>query len=89
MCRQSRKILENTGDIFLVQVLDWPSRGHALLNLLLRNREELMGDKIVEGKLGSSDHKMIEFRILRIPAEAQMCPQAHGIGLMSNVLEKP
>ncbi|CAM5145543.1 unnamed protein product [Natator depressus] len=62
--RQSRKFLENVGDNFLVQVLEEPTRGRALLDLLLTNREELVGEAKVDGNLGGSDHKMVEFRIL-------------------------
>ncbi|CAM4591395.1 unnamed protein product [Caretta caretta] len=62
--RQSRKFLENVGDNFLVQVLEEPTRGRALLDLLLTNREELVGEAKVDGNLGGSDHEMVEFRIL-------------------------
>ncbi|CAM5171603.1 unnamed protein product [Eretmochelys imbricata] len=36
------KFLENVGDNFLVQVLKEPTRGRALLDLLLTNREETL-----------------------------------------------
>ncbi|CAM5117140.1 unnamed protein product [Natator depressus] len=62
--RQSRKFLESVGDNFLVQVLDKPTRGGAFLDLLLTNREELVGEAEVDGNLGGSDHEMVEFRIL-------------------------
>ncbi|CAM2095397.1 unnamed protein product [Caretta caretta] len=62
--RQSRKFLESVGDNFLVQVLEEPTRGRALLDLLLANREELVGEAKVDGNLGGSDHEMVEFRIL-------------------------
>uniref|UniRef100_K7F1Q8 Reverse transcriptase domain-containing protein n=1 Tax=Pelodiscus sinensis TaxID=13735 RepID=K7F1Q8_PELSI len=62
--RQSRKFLENVGDNFLVQVLKDPTRGRAQLDLLLTNREELIGDVEVGDNLGSSDHEMVDFRIL-------------------------
>ncbi|CAM4569974.1 unnamed protein product [Lepidochelys olivacea] len=62
--RQSRKVLENVGDNFLVQVLEEPTRGRALLHLLLTNREELVGEAKVDGNLGGSDHEMVEFKIL-------------------------
>ncbi|CAM5167297.1 unnamed protein product [Natator depressus] len=62
--RQSRKFLESIGDNFLVQVLEEPIRGGALLDLLLTNREELVGEAKVDGNLGGSDHEMVEFRIL-------------------------
>ncbi|CAM5130495.1 unnamed protein product, partial [Natator depressus] len=62
--RQSRKFLENVGDNFLVQVLEEPTRGRALLDLLLTNQEELVGEAKVDGNLGGSDHEWVEFRIL-------------------------
>ncbi|CAM5095768.1 unnamed protein product [Natator depressus] len=57
--RQCRKFLENVGDNFLVQVLEEPTRGRALLDLLLTNQEELVGEAKVEGNLGGSDHEMV------------------------------
>ncbi|CAM4574228.1 unnamed protein product [Lepidochelys olivacea] len=62
--RQSRKFLENVGDNFLVQVLEEPTRGRAFLNLLLTNREDLVGEAKVDGNLGCSDHELVEFKIL-------------------------
>ncbi|CAM2112663.1 unnamed protein product [Caretta caretta] len=62
--RQSRKFLESVGDNFLVQVLEEPTRGRALLDLLLTNWEELVGAAKVDGNLVGSDHEMVEFRLL-------------------------
>ncbi|KAG6926229.1 hypothetical protein G0U57_012464, partial [Chelydra serpentina] len=62
--RQSSKLLESAGDNFLVQVLEELTRGRAPLDLLLTNREELVGEVEVGGNLGSSDHEMVAFRIL-------------------------
>nr|XP_048704947.1 uncharacterized protein LOC125636205 [Caretta caretta] len=64
MHRKSRKFLERVGDNFLEQVLEEPTRGRALLDLLLTNQEELVGEAKVDGNLGGSDHEMVEFRIL-------------------------
>ena len=36
-----------------------PTRGGASLDLLLTNREELVGDVVVRGYLGLSNHEMI------------------------------
>ena len=41
-----------------------PTRGGALLHLLLVTRAELVGEVKVGGRLGCSDHEMIEFSIL-------------------------
>ncbi|CAM5172065.1 unnamed protein product [Eretmochelys imbricata] len=62
--RQSRKFLESVGNNFLVQVLEEPTRGGAFLDLLLTNREELVGEAKVDANLGGSDHELVEFRIL-------------------------
>jgi len=40
-----------------------PTRGGALLDLLLSNKE-LVGDVEVRSCLGQSDHEMVEFSIL-------------------------
>ena len=42
--RQSRKFLECTENNFLSQVIDSPTRGNAILALLLTNVNELIGD---------------------------------------------
>ena len=63
--KQSRKFLEYMEDKFLIQLVSEPTREGALLDLLLVNREELVGEVKVGGRLGCSDHEMIEFLILR------------------------
>ncbi|CAM2100783.1 unnamed protein product [Caretta caretta] len=57
--RQSRKFFESVGDSFLLQVLEEPTRGRALLDLLLTNQEAT-----VDENLRGSDHEMVDFRIL-------------------------
>ena len=47
-------------DNFLIQLVSEPTREGALLDLLLVNREELVGEVKVGGCLGCSDHEMIE-----------------------------
>jgi len=42
------------------------------LNLLLTNKEELVRDAKVGGRLGCSVHEMVEFRVLRGGNEAKM-----------------
>ena len=46
-------------DNFLTQLVSEPPREGALLDLLLVNREGLMGDVMVGGCLGHNDHEMI------------------------------
>ena len=49
---------------FLTQLVGEPTRGGALLDLLFTNREGLVGGVMVGGRLGLSNHEMIEFSIL-------------------------
>ncbi|GAB0187581.1 hypothetical protein GRJ2_001223400 [Grus japonensis] len=63
--KQSRKFLECVDDIFLLQVIEEPMRRGAMLDLILTNKEGLVGDVKLKGSLGCSDHEMVEFRILR------------------------
>ena len=51
-------------DNFPTQLVSEPTREGALLDLLLVNREELLGEVKVGGCLGCSDCEMIELSIL-------------------------
>ncbi|PKU47277.1 adaptin ear-binding coat-associated protein 1 [Limosa lapponica baueri] len=61
---QSWRFLECVEDDFLTQLVREATRESALLDLLLVNREGLVGDVKVGGRLGQSDHEIIEFSIL-------------------------
>ncbi|GAB0203845.1 hypothetical protein GRJ2_002850100 [Grus japonensis] len=63
--KQSRKFLECADDNFLLQVIEEPTRRGAMLDLILTNKEGLVGDVKLKGSLGCSDHEMVEFKILR------------------------
>ncbi|GAB0203984.1 mitochondrial enolase superfamily member 1 [Grus japonensis] len=63
--KQSRKFLECVDDNFLLQVIEEPTRRGAMLDLVLTNKEGLVGDIKLKGSLGCRDHEMVEFRILR------------------------
>ena len=63
--KQSRRFLECTDDNFLLQVIEEPMRRGAMLDLVLTNKEGLVGNVKLKGSLGCSDHEMVEFRILR------------------------
>ncbi|XP_027758991.1 chromodomain-helicase-DNA-binding protein 1-like [Empidonax traillii] len=52
-------------DSFLSQLVSEPTRGGAPLDLLVTNTEGLVGDVVVGGCLGYSDHEMMEFSMLR------------------------
>ncbi|KAK4823256.1 hypothetical protein QYF61_000223 [Mycteria americana] len=64
-CRQSRSPLECIEDNFLSQVINSPTRGDAILDLLVTNATELIGDIKTGGSLGCSDHALVEFAVLR------------------------
>ncbi|XP_019469894.1 carbonic anhydrase-related protein [Meleagris gallopavo] len=51
-------------DNFLTQLVNKPTKRYALLDLLLTNREGLVGGVDTRSCLGKSDHKMVEFSIL-------------------------
>ncbi|GAB0208721.1 hypothetical protein GRJ2_003337800 [Grus japonensis] len=52
------------------QVIEEPTRRGAMLDLVLTNKEGLVGDVKLKGSLGCSDHEMVEFRILRTARRA-------------------
>ncbi|KAK4816578.1 hypothetical protein QYF61_017968 [Mycteria americana] len=64
-CRQSRRLLECIEDNFLAQVIDTPSRGDAILDLMVTNACDLISDVKIGGSLGCSDHALVEFTVLR------------------------
>ncbi len=64
---QSQRFLECVGDNFLTQLVREPMRGSNILDLLFVNRESLVGDVKVGGRLGQSDHEMLDFSILVEP----------------------
>jgi len=63
---RSWKFLKPVGDNFLSQVLSEPTSKDALLYLLFVNREGLVGDVMVGGSLGHSDHEMVELKIFNV-----------------------
>ncbi|GAB0197130.1 hypothetical protein GRJ2_002178300 [Grus japonensis] len=69
--KQSRRFLECIDDNFLLQVIEEPTRRGAMLDLILTNKEGLVGDVKLKGSLGCSDHEMVEFGILRAARRAR------------------
>ena len=63
--KQCRRFLECIDDNFLLQVIEEPVRRGAMLDLLLTNKEELVGNVKLKCSLGCSDHEMLEFKILQ------------------------
>ncbi|GAB0182094.1 hypothetical protein GRJ2_000674700 [Grus japonensis] len=76
--KQSRKFLECVYDNILLQVIEEPTRRGAMLDLILTNKEGLVGDVKLKGSLGCSDHKMVEFKILR--AARRACSKVTTLG---------
>ncbi|KAF1424440.1 hypothetical protein FQV24_0004339, partial [Spheniscus mendiculus] len=48
---------------FLECVVEEPTRRGAMLDLVLANKEGLVGNVKLRGSLGCSDHEMVEFKI--------------------------
>ena len=61
--KQSRRFPQCVEENFLTQLVREPTTEGAPLDLLFVNREGLVGDVMVGGCLGHSNHKMIEFWI--------------------------
>ena len=70
-CRQSRRLLECLEDNFLRQVIDSPSRGDAILELMVTDASELIGDVQIGGSLGCSDHALVELAVVRDMGQAK------------------
>ncbi|TRZ20521.1 hypothetical protein HGM15179_006655 [Zosterops borbonicus] len=62
--RQSRQFSECMDVNFLLQLVGEPTRGGTMLYLLFTNRDGLVGDVVVGGQLGQSDHEIREFSII-------------------------
>jgi len=63
--KQSRTFLECINDNFLLQVAGESTSRGAMLDLVLTNKEGLVGNVKLKGNLGCGDHEKSEFRILR------------------------
>ena len=60
---QCRMLLQCIDDNLLMQMVDEPIRGGALLDLVLTKKENLVEVRKVEVSLGCSNHEVVEFRI--------------------------
>lgn len=63
--KQSKRLLQSADDNLLTQVLKELTREWVLLDLVLTNKEGLIGDTKVDGSFSCSDHEMVEFRVLQ------------------------
>ncbi|GAB0186773.1 hypothetical protein GRJ2_001142600 [Grus japonensis] len=68
--KQSRRFLECIDDNFLLDVTEKPTRRGAMLDLVLTNEEELVGNVKLKGSFGCSDHETVESKILRAARRA-------------------
>ena len=64
-------LLECIEDNFLSQVIDSPSRGGAVLDVLHTNERKLIGDISIGVCLCCSDHKMVDFILRRDIGQAK------------------
>ncbi|PKU48218.1 dtw domain-containing protein 2 [Limosa lapponica baueri] len=58
--KQSRRFLEGIDGNFLLQVTEKPIRRGAILDLVLTNKEGLVGNVKLKGSLGCSDYEMVD-----------------------------
>lgn len=63
--KQSWGFLECVSNNFLREEIEGPARRGAMLDPVLANREELVGNAMLQDSLGCSDHEMVELEILR------------------------
>jgi len=69
--RQSRRFLECIEGNFLSQLIDTPTRGDTIPDLMLTSAGELISSIKMGGSLGSSDHALVEFTVLRDMGKAR------------------
>ena len=62
---RSNTFLTSLTHNFIVQKVEEATRGSAILDLILTNKEDLVNGMRVVGSLGQSDHVLLEFEILR------------------------
>ncbi|RMC19081.1 hypothetical protein DUI87_03685 [Hirundo rustica rustica] len=62
--KQSRRFLEGIDGNFILQVIEEPRRA-TKLDLILSNKEGLVGSVKPKGRLGCSDRETAEFQTLR------------------------
>jgi len=70
-CRHSRRLLECTEENFLIQIIDSTTRADAILDLLVTNAREVIGDVKIGGSLSCSDHAVVMFAVLRDMGQAK------------------
>lgn len=61
--KKSQRFLKCVKDNFLTQAIEEPTRIGATLDLELTNKEEMVGNAVLQGTV--SDNNMVEIKILR------------------------
>ena len=61
--QEAEEFLNVVQDNFLRQIINEPTRGNNILDLVLTNREEVIKDTEIGGNLGNSDHCEIRFKM--------------------------
>jgi len=70
-CRQSRRLLEHVEGNFLSQVINNPTRGGVILDLMVTNTSEKISAVKIGASLGCSGHALVEFAVLRDIVQAK------------------
>ncbi|XP_058028993.1 uncharacterized protein LOC131193128 [Ahaetulla prasina] len=68
---RSNRFLTNLADNFVSQKIEKATRGSAILDLILTNRDEMIEGVEATGTLGASDHAILEFDIKQIQVVEQ------------------
>ncbi|PKU39374.1 rna-directed dna polymerase from mobile element jockey-like [Limosa lapponica baueri] len=63
--KQSRRFLECIDDKFILKVTEKTMKRGAMLDLVLTNKEKLVGNVKFKGSLGCNDHEVVEFKTVR------------------------
>ena len=64
-CRQGKRFLQCIEDNFLSQVREGPISSDAILDLILTNANELIGNIRIGGSLDCNEHAILEFMLWR------------------------
>lgn len=64
-CNQSRRLLEAVKGNFLIKIMDWPTKDEAQLDFLFNNREDVVGNIIINVNIGCSNHELVEIKNLK------------------------
>lgn len=91
--KESKRFLECTDGNFFLQVKEEPRRRGNELDLILTNKEGLVGNVNPKGRLGCSDRETVEFEILREKRRADRELTAldfnrDGFGLLKDLLDR-